>query len=69
MNIGNAGGNTSVQLFWPGRIFIAGAQACFDMADFDLGIVGGKAGGKRGSGVSMDENNIGQPLFVHVTHA
>ncbi len=49
----------SVDFLGKRAVAIAGAQACFDMADGDAGVAGGHGAGHGGGGVALDENEVG----------
>jgi len=69
VKVRHAAGEPAVHFFRPGRVFVVGAQARFDMPDPDFGVVGGKAGAQRGGGVAVNQHDVGCPGAEYVAHA
>ncbi len=69
VDISDCGGKPAVNFFGPGGELVMGAQTRLHVADLDFGVVSGKAGGERGSGVAVNEDNVGHPLLIHLAHA
>ena len=60
---GEAADDLAIDLFGPGMVDVAAPQACLDVRDRNLAVVGGKRAGHRGRGVALDHHPVG-PLFV-----
>src|SRR3972149_9356134 len=66
MIVGDDRGEVTIRLFWKGAVFVISPQSCFDVADPDFSVVGGKACSKCSGRIALDQDEIRPDLLEQV---